>query len=467
RWDRVLLEAERQQLQNGAHPQDIPAGLVECVELGAASPEQDLQSSTTYVVSGTKETDDPFPSRAFVRRMAKKFEPILLFHPDEKFFPRDPKWYLERSSLWRARPDVNDKATWGEDPLSTYPHVPQLPRNAIAALAGETFTGGRWLGDPGQDFGVITIPEQQTPPRTDERFLDLGGWEPPLPPPGEVTTSTTNAHPALGSASYIAALNDGKPWYYVEYLSHDDLLAFAGAHHPNGLDLNAAMVDAGTTALLYYFLYPLHEEPLEKCLAGEGQFFATYAGEWSCAALLLDASGAPRFVGLTSRNIGDPSHNTAIDVRVGMTVYSWGALDIVPAPDGGQHPKLFVSKGTHGLYVAAGPQTVTPFWGGIDPTRGSCGDIETADGLIPTDIVIPGEPGRAQEPDFWILCVKSAIILVGWVLLALEYTSARFGTADTVVDPGSATETDETGGPAFGTILRPAGLSFPETAAAA
>ena len=36
--------------------------------------------------------------------LAKKFEPILLFHPSETFFPIDPKFYLERCALWRSKP---------------------------------------------------------------------------------------------------------------------------------------------------------------------------------------------------------------------------------------------------------------------------------------------------------------------------------------------------------------------------
>ena len=51
-------------------------------------------------------------SRATAERstsgLAKRFEAILLFHPDETFFPIDPKFYLERSALWSSKPHVRN-----------------------------------------------------------------------------------------------------------------------------------------------------------------------------------------------------------------------------------------------------------------------------------------------------------------------------------------------------------------------
>src|SRR5207248_2447977 len=118
----------------------------------------------------------------------------------------------------------------------------------------------------------------------------------------------------------------------------------------------------------------------------------TYAGEWACVAILLDGA-SPRFIGLTSRNTGDPSRNSAVDRRVGMTVYPWGAADVVtPSFDNQRHhPKVYVSVGTHGHYVSTVPPThvVTPFWGGTDPTRGSCGVVEAADDVIAGEDVTP------------------------------------------------------------------------------
>jgi hypothetical protein len=61
---------------------------------------------------------------------------------------------------------------------------------------------------------------------------------------------------------------------------------------------------------------------------------------------------------------------------------------------------------------------------------------------------------------------KSLLPIVGWVWAAFE-DSVHFGSPAEVASP-SATSTDQTGGPTmFGRIIRPAGLSFAETAGAA
>jgi hypothetical protein len=457
RWDRALLDVELTQLQNGAHPQDIPTGLVECIDLGAHAPEQDLQSGAVYAVTGTKPNDDPFMSPTAVRTLAKQFEPILLFHQNEAFTPRDPKWYLERSSLWHAGSPFTDKTKW----------TAALGRGQVAALAAETFLGGQWLGDPNR--GVVVLPSEQTPVPSEEHFLNFAGWEPPLPPGSEVTPASVNRHPALDPASYVGPLTESKPWYYVEHLSHDELVAFAVAHQPNGLDLKVA-IRPSSQALLYYFFYPLHQEALEKCeKAGEGQSFATYAGEWACVAVLLDGA-LPQFIGLTSRNTGAPSRRGDVDQRVGMTVSPWAEVDVVkPAGDPlSQHAKVFVSVGTHGHYLGTVPPShaVTPFWGDTDPTRGSCGVVEAADDVISGEFVaVPGTPGDDQ-PSELVIIAKSLIPVVGWIWAAVEGIGNKFGSADELAEP-ETTATDVTGDGAFGVILRPNGLPLPEAAVAA
>jgi hypothetical protein len=471
RWDRALSQIERVQLQSGAHPLDLPTGLVECIELGAGSPEQDLQSAVTYVVTGAKQQADPSVPRWQIAELAQRFEPILLFHQDERFFPVDPKWYLERCALWPAAGSFTDKAKWGELPLGVFPRGPRVSKSNLFALAGETpagsTAGSQWLGAPGQDLGVATVPNEQAPSPTEEFFFEFVGWDPVATPP--VDTGTINRHPTLDPAQYGAPLADSRPWYYVEFLSHADLVAFAQNHKPSGLDLSIAILDNATTALLYYFLYPLHQEPLENCeMAGEGQSFATYAGEWGCVALLIDSSGTPRFVGLTSRNVGAPSQVATEDARVGMALSAWTAPPAPVTSGLEQHRKIYVSLGTHGHYLTVGPHPVTPFWGGNDPTRGSCGVIEAADDVISGDtIVTPGDPGH-DYPSAWVMIAKDSLPVVGFVWALVEYANGNFGSPAELATP-SATPSDQTGGqtggPAtFGRIIRPNGLIFSETA---
>jgi len=225
------------------------------------------------------------PSDRDARAFGKTFEPILLFHPEEPFFPIDPKWYLERCALWRAVPNLDDKASWGEPPRTLFPRLPQLPKNTIAALKTETAGGARtWLGDANKDLGVGTAPVGEAPPRPEERFLEFVGWQPVVPAPNEVTQTSENRHAALNPADYTAPLMPSRPWYYVEFLTNDDLRRYTSTRKPNGLDLSRLVAGNDRLnkprALLYNLFYPVHQEALEGCEGTpEGPSFGTYAGE--------------------------------------------------------------------------------------------------------------------------------------------------------------------------------------------
>jgi hypothetical protein len=44
--------------------------------------------------------------------LARKFEPIVIFHPDERFFPCDAKRYVEHCAMWKAEAPFDNKAAW-------------------------------------------------------------------------------------------------------------------------------------------------------------------------------------------------------------------------------------------------------------------------------------------------------------------------------------------------------------------
>ena len=285
--------------------------------------------------------------------LAGTFEPILLFHPNESFFPIDPKWYLELCALWRATPAFDDKANWNQPP--------QIAKGMIAALNGaKELAGGKtWLGQAGADFGVASLPiDPQQPPPKEEHFLEFVGWEPVANPP--VTATTNNRHAALRPNEYTVALEKSYPWYYVEYLDNKDLLGYTANPNITTNGLNVYTTVANNPALnvprmiLYHLFYPLHQETLEGCeSAGEGQLFGTYAGEWSCIAILLDQTGVvPLFIGLTSRNTGNPAIVASEDHRIGMTVFEWKDVQSVNDATMHPHPKIFVSLGAHGYYLS-------------------------------------------------------------------------------------------------------------------
>jgi hypothetical protein len=208
---------------------------------------------------------------------------------------------------------------------------------------------------------VAKAVEGQHPPG-DEHFLDFGGWEPPLVPGSEVTLTSMNRYAALDASEYAGPLTGSRPWYYVEYLNNADLVAFTKKRKPNGLDLLALALDASDPdlslpqALVYHFFYPVHQEALEGCeKTGEATKFASFAGEWGSMAILLNSANRPTYIGLTSRNVGDPSIVGEEERRVGMSIFRW---EETVATSSGNHPKLYVSNGTHGYYLHPGPQPV-------------------------------------------------------------------------------------------------------------
>ncbi|WP_353070039.1 hypothetical protein RBB75_07380 [Tunturibacter empetritectus] len=406
----------------------------------------------------------PPPSDA--RTFAKRFEPVLLFHPNENMLPVDPKWYLERCSMWRASPaPFDDKANWGEAPQTVFPRVPQVERGNLAALKNEA-AGKVWLGALGAGGLVGNRPQGERPRPIEERFFDFAGWDTPVDPPNEITAATINRHAALNAIDYSSPLKGSQPWYYVEFMSNQDLLKFTSTRTPNGLDLfrlvaNNAQLSA-PSALVYHFLFPLHFEGLEGCeAAGEGANFASFGGEWASMAVLIDSSNTPIFIGLTSRNIGDPSILGDEDQRVGMQVFKW--TDAVLGTGGDAHPLLFVSVGTHGLYLTPGPHNVTPFTAGISAGGGSCGAVEKLDDVISGEAVLsPGTPPGTQPPPTWVVVLKLLGLVVGWVVLGIEEAEgwSTFGSTEVDATP-NAVSTDQTGTTTFGTILAPAAITVP------
>lgn len=411
--------------------------------------------------------------------LAKAFEPILLFHPDEKFFPVDPKLYLERSALWRSKPHISvvsptaaatEKANWGEPPAG-FPRKPQLAKGEIAALASEATGGKTWLGEQANSGGspFLIVPEPQTErPLAEDKFLQLTGWEPYVDAPNEVTSISANRRPTISPNLYDGALMGSKPWYYVEYLTTQELFTQFGRQTPSGLDLFAVIDSARLSRprlLVFHFLYALHDEPLRGCEeAGDGKFFGTFAGEWSSVSILINSVGEALFIGTTSRNVGDPTSIVGEENRIGMTVSPWKAVDTVNG-----HPKIFVSKGTHGNYLTPGLKGLAPFTpGDIDLNIGTCAQIETLDDVMPggQEIDTPGE----SPPISWEVVWGAVALnfLLGLLLDIINLSDlGKFSSVIPAIEPDRAPQ-DETGGGAagFGLILKPLGTYVAEVATA-
>ena len=342
--------------------------------------------------------------------LVRTYEPILLFHPGERFFPVDPKRYLEECALWSARRPTRSKDDWGEEAPGRFPKTPRTPARKIAAVRSTpTETVGRtWLGN------LLARPDRQ-----EDQFLTFADWEDPTSvTTPSVTPGTANRHSSLNKIAEAyrpsiatAGLANSQFWYYAEILDKTALLSLLRQTPKEqwlSLPLEKLVNDLPEPKLiLYHLFYPAHEEPLEGCEGfGDGSQFASFAGEWGCVAVLesvvpgITESRAPVVIGVTQRNVG-PLSTTDDEGRIGMTVQPW--LNVAVEPGHLTHPKVYVARGTHSNYLSTGDtgvHSMTPFSGeAFDISRNSCGQVETVDDAVAgVPAVLPPHAPRGADP---------------------------------------------------------------------
>jgi hypothetical protein len=116
--------------------------------------------------------------------------------------------------------------------------------------------------------------------------------------------------------------------------------------------------------LNYYFFHPAHEESLAGCTNTEGVEFGCFAGQWGCLSLLLERADAnsgyrPSYIGTSARLLAAPSMMAQAaddDDTAKRTVMTVNAFSKATLNDG--HPRIFVAKGSHALYLAPGSYAV-------------------------------------------------------------------------------------------------------------
>lgn len=349
--------------------------------------------------------------------LIRRFEPILYFHQDERFFPSNAKLYLEHCALWRALgPPFDSKARWGGTSSRTFPHFPMVRRGKITAsvdevpLASEASDGvkGSFIGSAA--FTVDTADE--------ERFLDLIGWI------GGAAVDDTSANAHANLDAIFNAYSGGRPsltesrfWYHAEVFGAERLRGLLGPPHP-AIDFEKFTKLKDPALVCYYLFFPGHEEPLEDCANSVGaQRWASCAGAWGCVAILLEgdttqSNYVPAMIGLTSRNAGSIQF-LGQELRVGMRVFDWNLATKVVRDRGagrqaGEHARIFVSKGVHGMSL---DQLVSPALTTFSPddySDDSCGIYEThAAGLA---AIASEEEDRAVHDNIALVKIVAAAV---------------------------------------------------------
>jgi hypothetical protein len=317
-------------------------------------------------------------------KLIRDFEPVLFFQgtgpagePAERFFPSDAKRYLEHCAVWKATAPFATRSDWG---------TPVIAAGKIGALEneGETYLG---KGLPSGPFDFLETPTDK------ECFLEMTGWESPA-------DRFANLDQLAQRYRDEPDLTESQFWYHAEFFDFPRLRGLfldARTSGKTNIDFMTLLEPfSGSPALLtdpalicYYLFYPGHDEGLSGCESvPEAKKFASFAGEWTCIALLLNRPGpsspyTPKFVGLTNRNIGI-IQVPGREARITMRIRPWTAMKLF----GNTHPGFEVGKGSHAYFVPG----ETP--ASLDPRTGA--DQSAADCGLPKDVV--EQMAHADEP---------------------------------------------------------------------
>jgi hypothetical protein len=321
--------------------------------------------------------------------LVRRFEPILIFHPSEKFFPSDAKRYIEHCALWKAERPFDQKDSWGGKG-QPFDRKPLIAHEKIAAsnAFGEIRQGDTYLGtQQGSVFPFLIDNGEQ-------HFLELSGWKDST---GITQTSENryaNRKKLLTEYDTNPSLRNSRFWYHAELFDLKRLSRLMVPQTPDVLDLSnlfkELLPQRDPALLCYYFFFPSHDEPLpEPCNSQEtGKEYAGFGGEWACMAILLERESQsepylPRQIGLTGRFNAGTKQGIDGERRFGMTVTKWREktdvhTQLLPEIIG-DHPQIFVSLGVHSLHLQPGAHIVKPYLPEESPV--GCGSFDSPDAL--------------------------------------------------------------------------------------
>ncbi|HEX9468346.1 MAG TPA: hypothetical protein VF957_02270 [Bradyrhizobium sp.] len=422
-----------------------------------------------------------------VSDLIRAFEPILYFADGERFFPSDCKRYLERCALWNAVDPFDQNSSWRKSGPGSFP----APIIQYRQVSGRPDEAGIFLGTlQGGSFPFLYSGGP------DDGFLELTGWT-----DGPAVSVKSQNHFAnldqleklYNSASAIdgdSLLNGSRFWYHAEVfdVSRLRLLMMGSGAPANFREFFPTLLEPelGEPLLLcYYLFFPGHDEGLVDCAdVADSDKFGSFAGEWACIALLLRNQSTdtpigggpapqkwiPVTIGLTSRNVGDIGFLGG-ERRLGMRVFDFDLkVQTVPQNRGpakqqGIHTRLFVAKGTHGLYLKESfLGEAVPFFAPDDAAGQFCGATELLGKSLDD---LQSESDANARP--WVAdpAVVWAKAIVNLLWAGIEWIAGGGGGFDS---PGTRTP-DQLDHPPqrdapgyFGMIIHPAGVDPPNGA---
>jgi hypothetical protein len=333
--------------------------------------------------------------------LIRAFEPILYMPKGERFFPSDSKRYLERSGLWTS------------DPAKDPPGV------------------GPKLGARGKISGKRGEPESFLPNNiaNDENcFLEVTGWIDGRANPAPKKNRFANLDRIAEAYNLSDAvfgdmfLSNSRFWYHAEVFDEAKfpmLIEFANGPHTGVVkdtlrSLSASSGQNGKPLLLIYnFFFPGYDLGIAGCdLKPDSDMFGSFAGQWSCFALLLRSKDSlpgttidawfPESVGFSIRSpngLGNTQANILEDARIELKIHNEqadGKVDFVSRDRGmgkhpGSHARLFAVKGTHTFSTKANRPESTPNI--KDPAANDCGQNELLE-------IVVREPEKSDSVTF-------------------------------------------------------------------
>ncbi len=322
---------------------------------------------------------------------------MLRLHPDEKFYPVDPKRYLEACALWRAAAEdgveplpkvanLGDIKLWGKRPRgtkATFPRKPSVAQGTLRGLAAEQVAGTVWLGaasdpdtSPAGELPSVKFPFQDPPGLLSETWLDPAGWL----ASEDVTDKSDNTRANLPEIQQQwdneAPSNPrikGRFWYTAEVIDQAGIaillrLTASRLQHDRSQLLNDLVKNLDgledVQLHVYHYFYPAHEDLVLKPDQPAGtppKLLRTYGGDWTSVAMLVARDnpilpGRPsgpwtgKLIATTRRKFDFLELSSAL--RHDLDVRPWADPELTRLND--THPVIFVALGLHSNQLTAG-----------------------------------------------------------------------------------------------------------------